>query len=321
MSDASSDPPSTDGDDAVVRATQLGDVSSDLPDLAEGTTPPYVVIVTGLSGSGKTTALRALEDCGFFCIDNLPVPLLPKVLELAADRPNEQSLAFVIDTREREFLDDAVGMIDRLRKSDAHLQVLFLEADDEELVRRYSETRRRHPMTDGDTIREAIDRERKRLADLRDIADAILNTSEHTPHTLGSLIEERYAGEQPTHFSITLLTFGFKHGLPAECDLVFDLRFLPNPYYVADLKEQDGRDPDVQQYVLTQSEAARFISHFQEMTDFILPLYEREGKNYLTIGLGCTGGRHRSVSMAEELGDRLRTAGWDVKTRHRDVHK
>jgi UPF0042 nucleotide-binding protein len=319
LSDSESDP--TSGANAADDGRRLGDAPSQLPTLPDGTTPPYVVIITGLSGSGKTTAIRALEDCGFFCIDNLPVPLLPKVLDLAADRANEQSLAFVIDTRGREFLNDAVGMIDRLRKSDAHVQVLFLEADDEELVRRFSETRRRHPMTHGDTIREGIDRERSELADLREVADAVLDTSDQTPHTLGSLIEERYAGEQPTHFSVTLLTFGFKHGLPAECDLVFDLRFLPNPYYVAGLKEKDGRDPDVQDYVLNQPEAARFISHFQEMTDFMLPLYEREGKNYLTIGLGCTGGHHRSVSMAEELAGRLQTAGWDVKTRHRDVSK
>ncbi len=283
---------------------------------------PHAVIITGLSGSGKSTAVNALEDCGFFCIDNLPVPLLPKVLELATSGSGGvDSLAFVIDTRERMFLDDAEQMIETLREGDVHLQVIFLEADEETLVQRYSETRRRHPMSDGGTLREAIGRERERLASLRDAADSIIDTSDHTVHTLKSLFQNRYSGEKSRDFTITLLSFGFKHGLPAECDLVFDVRFLANPYFVDELRGEDGRNETVREYVLGQSEAARFISHFQEMAEFMLPLYEREGKSYLTIGIGCTGGRHRSVALSETLSERLANDGWAAQVRHRDIDR
>jgi len=284
---------------------------------------PHVVIITGLSGSGKSTAVNALEDCGFFCIDNLPVPLLPKVLELAESGGGRVgSLAFVIDTRERMFLDDAAEMVGELRDGDVQLQVLFFEADDEELVRRYSETRRRHPMAGEDgTVREGIKRERARLQDLRELADVLIDTSEHTVHTLKKLVQRRYAGDRSSQFSITLLSFGFKHGLPAECDLVFDLRFLTNPYFVEGLREKDGRDQEIQEYVLAQPEAGKFISLFQEMAEFVLPQYEKEGKSYLTIGFGCTGGHHRSVSMSEAIATRLRGRNWDVQVRHRDVEK
>ena len=217
---------------------------------------------------------------------------------------------------------EAAEMVDELRDGDADVQVLFLEADDDELVRRYSETRRRHPMAGDDgTVREGIQRERNRLEELRDLADVLVDTSEHTVHTLKKLVQQRYAGDRSSQFSITLLSFGFKHGLPAECDLVFDLRFLSNPYFVEGLREQDGRDQDIQEYVLAQPEAGKFISLFQEMSEFILPQYEQEGKSYLTIGFGCTGGHHRSVSMSEAIATRLRGRGWDVQVRHRDVEK
>ncbi|MFB6264113.1 MAG: RNase adapter RapZ [Bradymonadaceae bacterium] len=273
-------------------------------------------------GTGKSTAVNALEDVGFFCIDNLPVPLLPKVLELAASGGRAvDSLAFVIDTRERMFLEDATEMIEALRDRDIDLQVVFLEADDDSLVRRFSETRRRHPMTDGDTLREGIQRERDVLSELRSAADSVVDTSDHTVHTLKTLFQERFSGAKSAEFGITLLSFGFKHGLPSECDLVFDVRFLPNPYFEEELREKDGRDEPVQDFVLGQSEASRFLSHVQEMMDFALPLYEKEGKSYLTIGIGCTGGHHRSVAIAETLADRLGAQSWDVRVRHRDVDR
>jgi UPF0042 nucleotide-binding protein len=307
-------------------STRLAEETSDLEitDPDDTSNAPHVVIITGLSGSGKSTAVNALEDIGFFCIDNLPVPLLPKVLELGASGSGGvQSLAFVIDTRERMFLDDAGGMIDQLREGDVHLQVLFLEADEDSLVRRFSETRRRHPLTkEGDrTLREAIEEERQRLSALRDNADAVIDTSDHTVHSLKSLFQNRYSGDKANKFTITILSFGFKHGLPTECDLVFDVRFLQNPYFLEELRDQRGTDEDVQDFVLSQPEAARFISHLQEMTQFVLPLYEREGKSYLTIGIGCTGGHHRSVAVAEDVCRRLESSGWDVHVRHRDSDK
>jgi UPF0042 nucleotide-binding protein len=306
------------------KVQRLADDSStlDLSDPDDTSNSPHAVIITGLSGSGKSTAVNALEDVGFFCIDNLPVPLLPKVFELATSGSGGvDSLAFVIDTRERMFLDDAEEMIAQLRDGDVHLQVIFLEADEDNLVQRYSETRRRHPMSDGGTLREAIQRERDRLEPLRDRADTIIDTSDHTVHTLKSLFQNRYSGGKSRDFTITLLSFGFKHGLPSECDLVFDVRFLSNPYFVDELRGQDGRDEDVQEYVLGQSEAARFISHFQEMAEFMLPLYEREGKSYLTIGIGCTGGCHRSVALVESLAERLNNDAWAAQVRHRDIDR
>lgn len=283
---------------------------------------PRVVIVTGLSGSGKSTAIRALEDMGYFCIDNLPVPLLPKVLELGRTGPNRQNwrqLAFVIDTRDRFHLDQAVSTIEELRDEGASVRIAFLEATDECLVRRFSETRRRHPMSEGDTVREGIRRERTQLAELRTRADIVIDTTDHTVHTLKDLLEEHFSSEATPPLTVTVLSFGFKHGLPAECDLVFDVRFLPNPHYVEELRPQTGLDEPVQQFVLGLPETARFLALFQQMAEFILPMYDREGKSYLTIGIGCTGGKHRSVSITETIAERLRSRGWKTNIRHRDV--
>jgi UPF0042 nucleotide-binding protein len=296
--------------------SELGDqVSSG----AEGT-PPRVIIITGLSGSGKSTAIHALEDLGYFCIDNLPVQLLPKVIELAAGGGTMQSLAFVIDTRLRELLDRAGEMIDQLEAEGVSLEVVFLEADEDELVKRYSETRRRHPMAPEDgTVREGIKRDKERLADLRHRADEVIDTTNQTVHDLKALIQSHYGGEESPELQVTVLSFGFKHGLPVECDLVFDVRFLPNPYFVGELRELTGVDPDVADYVLGFPETSRFISLFHEMAEFVLPLYKREGKSYLTIGIGCTGGRHRSIAVSEAIVERLAGRGWNVRVRHRDT--
>lgn len=281
-----------------------------------------VVIITGMSGSGKSTAIRALEDMGFFCIDNLPVPLLPKVLELAQTGPSRQDwkrLAFVVDTRDHLHLDQAEAILEQLRGEGVDVEIAFLEAQDEVLVRRFSETRRRHPMSEEGTVREGIHREREHLLDMRARADLVIDTTNHTVHTLKGLLKEHFSSIDDPPLSITVLSFGFKHGLPVECDLVFDLRFLPNPYFVEELRPQTGLDEPVQQFVLGLPEAARFLSLFQQMTEFILPMYEREGKSYLTIGIGCTGGKHRSVAMSESIGDRLRSQNWKVNVRHRDI--
>lgn len=281
--------------------------------------PARVLILTGLSGSGKSTAIRALEDIGYFCIDNLPVQLLPKVVALAAGG-TMQSLAFVIDTRLRELLDQAGETIDQLQDEGLPLEVVFLEAHQDELVKRYSETRRRHPMAPADgTVRDGIERDQARLADLRHRADDVIDTSNHTVHELKALIQSRYAGAQDHGLQVTVLSFGFKYGLPVECDLVFDVRFLPNPHFVAELRPGTGVDPDVSAYVHSFPETSRFLSLFVRMAEFALPLYEREGKSYLTIGIGCTGGRHRSVAVSETICDRLGELGWNVRVRHRDT--
>ncbi len=299
-------------------------MASSLDEASEATGPrqPRVVILTGLSGSGKTTAIRALEDIGYFCIDNLPVPLLPKVLELAETGPSRQDwrrMAFVVDTRAHHHLDDAEAIIAELRDEGISVQIVFLEATDDCLVRRFSETRRRHPMSEGDTVREAIRRERNQLADLRAWADIVVDTTNHTPHTLKDLLKEHFSSEEAPGLSITVLSFGFKHGLPVECDLVFDVRFLANPHFVEDLRPKTGLEQPVQHFVLSLPEAARFLALFQQLAEFILPMYDREGKSYLTIGIGCTGGKHRSVAISETIGDRLRARGWQTNVRHRDV--
>ncbi len=283
---------------------------------------PRVVIITGLSGSGKSTAIRALEDMGYFCIDNLPVPLLPKVLELAQTGPSRQQwrrLAFVVDTRDHVHLDQAEAMFAQLRDEGINLQIVFLEAKEDVLVRRYSETRRRHPLSESGTVREGIQKESEHLGDMRARSDLVIDTTNHTVHTLKGLLKEHFSSEDAPPLAITILSFGFKHGLPVECDLVFDLRFLPNPHFVEELRPQTGLDEPVQHFVLGLPEAARFLALFQQMAEFILPMYEREGKSYLTIGIGCTGGKHRSVAISETIGDRLRARNWEANVRHRDI--
>lgn len=284
---------------------------------------PRVVIVTGYSGSGKSTAIHALEDLGFFCIDNLPVPLLPKVFELAASGASRSigSVAIVVDTRERDFLAQANETIERLHNEGASIDVMFLEADEDTLIRRYSATRRPHPASDGGTVREGIQRERALLAELREHADWVIDTTDETVHTLKALVKQHYGGTEEQALKITLLSFGFKYGLPPESDLVFDVRFLNNPYFVEGLREGTGLDKDVRDYVLGQDEAGGFLSLIRQVSDFLLPLYEREGKSYLTLAVGCTGGRHRSVAIAEAIGVRLRGRGWHVAVQHRDIEK
>lgn len=283
-----------------------------------------VVIITGMSGSGKSTVMRALEDVGFFCIDNLPVPLLPKVLELASGRGEgmaSQPYAFVVDMRAAEFLDGAGEVIDQLLSEGVQVQVIFLEADDDTLVRRYSETRRRHPMSEGGTVRDGIARERARLTPLRARADLLIDTTAHTVHSLKALIQEQVAVSSSTKLSITMMSFGFKYGLPSECDLVFDVRFLPNPYFVEELRPRTGEDVEVANYVLGFPQTNDFMSLFLKMAEFLLPQYEREGKSYVTIGIGCTGGKHRSVAVSRALARRLLGKGWAVDVRHRDARR
>jgi len=277
-----------------------------------------VVVVTGLSGGGKSTVLRALEDLDWFCVDNMPLPLCGALFDLLGSGPEPPaSVALGIDARQGGMLASFGDEIARLRTRGHQVEVLYLDADDDLLVRRFSETRRRHPLA-GDDLRAGIERERVILRPLRDVAGAIVDTSNLNVHQLKGIIQERF-GRSDGELSITLLSFGFKHGLPAEADLVFDVRFLPNPYFVEGLSAQSGKEEAVARFVLDGEEAREFLARTSDWLLYALPRYEREGKAYLTIAVGCTGGRHRSVAVTEEIARRLGSK-WHLTIRHRDLH-
>jgi UPF0042 nucleotide-binding protein len=277
-----------------------------------------LVVVTGVSGAGKSTALRALEDLGFYAVDNLPLPLVPKFLELISTRADVDRAAMVVDARGGEFLHDAPAIFAELRRSNHELEVLFLDAADEVLIRRFSETRRRHPLSDTD-IRAGLAKERQTLAALRQEADAMVDTAALTVHVLRALIQERY-GRRDGTLSVTLLSFGFKHGLPAEADIVLDVRFLPNPFFVPQLSALSGEEEAVMRFVLDDSETRAFVDKTEDLLRLSVRGFLREGKSYATVAIGCTGGRHRSVAIAKELGRRL-GGEFSVSVRHRDIQR
>lgn len=279
-----------------------------------------LVIISGMSGSGKTTALRALEDLGFFCVDNLPVGLIPQFVELCASSWEVRRSALVVDVREGEFLRDLDHVVEELRRR-TRLRVLFLECDDEVLRSRFRETRRRHPLAPEGDLREAMQRERELLRSLRELADWVLDTSGLSPHRLRELVQRELSGAALPRTCLEILSFGYRWGVPPEADLVMDVRFLPNPYFRAGLRERDGRDREVQAYVLECPEGREFLRRLGELLGFLLPLYRREGKAYLTLAVGCTGGRHRSVAVAERLRRALNGEGYEVRVRHRDVDR
>lgn len=279
-----------------------------------------IVIITGLSGSGKSTASRALEDMGFFCVDNLPIALLPKLLDLSSASGGEYSkVALVMDLREKDFIRTFREVFSRLRAEGYHLEILFLEAADEALVRRYSQTRRTHPLAEGQGLVEGIRKEREVLADLRSMATLVVDTSTYNVHQLQLAIREVFGQRPPgRRMALTFLSFGYAHGIPQESDLVIDVRFLPNPYFVEELKDLPGSDPRIQDFLAGFQETRDFLSHLQEMLSFLLPLYEREGKAYLTVAVGCTGGQHRSVAVAEKMKSLVQDP-FPVRIRHRDL--
>lgn len=281
-----------------------------------------LVIVSGLSGSGKTHAIKCLEDLGFFCVDNLPAPLLPKFVELCVQRGGEvKNIALGIDIRERGFFPELISSLDRVRSLGFPVELLFFEARDEVLQRRFSESRRPHPLLPQSPVREGIQLERERLFEVRRRADRIIDTSDLTAHELKDLLARQYL-QQGLHprLSISLVTFGFKFGIPYDLDLLFDVRFLQNPNFVADLKPLTGEDARVQAYVLEHPDAKAFLEHLDALFGFLIPLFERERRSYLTIGIGCTGGRHRSVAVASSLQDRFQKMGYPITIRHRDIH-
>lgn len=278
------------------------------------------IVVTGLSGSGKTTALHVLEDLGFYCIDNLPVALLPRFVELWGTSMEEvRRVALGIDARERHFLHDFPRVFEELRHAGVRLEVLYLDASDDVLQRRFSETRRPHPAAEGGSLADGIRREREKLRALREVADRVIDTSAFTVHELRDALRQRLASPEEGSLTVSLVSFGYKYGLPTDADLAFDCRFLPNPFFVEELRPKVGTDPAVSHYVLDREDTQTFLDRVMSLLEFTLPGYQREGKSYLTIAVGCTGGRHRSVALVEELRDRLQAHGHRVLVRHRDV--
>ena len=281
---------------------------------------PRIVIITGLSGSGKTNVVRALEDIGWFCVDNLPTALIPRFADLIRGSDELSRSALVVDIREREFLRQFPHALRQLRGKNVEVSLLFLEASDKALLRRFSETRRPHPLAINQPVIEGIREEREALRPIRKMADLILDTSDFTVHQLRGYIREHYdlrAGGSP--MVVSVMSFGYKYGVPSEADLVFDCRFLPNPNFVRSLKPLTGRDPAVVRYMKRQPDTDEFLKRLDSFLGYVLPRYVREGKSYLTIGIGCTGGRHRSVMLTHALAQRLEGRGYAVRTRHRDL--
>lgn len=284
-----------------------------------------IVIITGLSGSGMSAATNAFEDLGYFSVDNLPVTMLQMFARLVTAGGDEKGIeraALVIDIREGSFLSGFKKQLSALRETGLGVHVLFLEASDEVLQHRFSETRRPHPAENGQGLLPAIRAERKAMSRIRSVADQIIDTSEHTVHTLRSLLLERFSPDrQGGPMRVQVLSFGHKYGTPFDLELLFDVRHLPNPHFVPELKRLSGHDSRVVKYLRSKPEVEETLRRFSDLLDYLLPLYKREGKSYVTVGIGCTGGRHRSVMVANALVRRLRQDGFDAHALHRDVRK
>ena len=282
-----------------------------------------LVVITGLSGAGKSHALKCFEDFGYFCIDNLPPALLPTFVELCHQQGGEiKKVALGIDVRERVFFADLVSVLQQVKDLGHAVELLFLEARDAVLVRRFSESRRPHPLLPELPILEGVRFERERLAEVRAHADRIVDTSDLTVHELRDLLARQFGPEQASRrLTISLVTFGYKYGVPFDVDLLFDVRFLRNPFFVPDLKPLSGEDPRVRAYVLADPDATAFLDQLTNLFTFLVPLFERERRSYLNVGIGCTGGRHRSVVIAQHLKEYFSKAGHHVVLSHRDLSK
>lgn len=281
-----------------------------------------ILILTGQSGSGKSTAMRAAEDAGYFCVDNLPVALLQDLVALCSHNTDTKRtrLALVMDLRERQFLQTAPNIVPALKARGHRVRIMFLAAQQDVVLRRYSQTRRLHPLDSGGGLREAVIAEQALLEPLREMADEVIDTSRLTPHGLRASIIERVGEAASTGaMRVTVLSFGFKNGVPSEADMVLDVRFLPNPFFIPELSAHSGMQPDVADFVLQKPEAQAFLSHASTFLQFLLPHCQAEGKRYFTLGIGCTGGRHRSVAIAAALTQRLCAEGFAAELRHRDM--
>ena len=280
-----------------------------------------LVIITGLSGSGKATVLKALEDLGYYAVDNLPIGLIPKFAELTTESKQARRAAIVIDIREGELLRTFPAMFRKLRKT-VPATLLFLEADDATILRRFSETRRPHPLGTEDSVAQSIRNEREELAPIRALADLTIDTAKFNVHELRETIADKFRGaREETKIRIDITSFGYRHGVPPDSDLVFDVRFLPNPNYIPAFKNLTGRHPSVARYIRSFPQSIEFIDRISELLIYLIPHYIREGKSYLTIAFGCTGGHHRSVMIASEIRKRLALAGFKVKETHRDMKR
>ncbi|MDY0186918.1 MAG: RNase adapter RapZ [Syntrophus sp. (in: bacteria)] len=281
-----------------------------------------VVIITGLSGSGKTTALRALEDIGFYCVDNLPVALLPQFLEIqSAQQKNISQVAMVMDLRENTFIQTYKGVFEQLQREGYKIEILFLDAGDDALLHRFSETRRVHPLSQA-SVMEGIHRERMLLRNLKEMADRVIDTTSCNVHQLKDAVQRHFLSSSTARrLFILVISFGYRYGIPVDADLVIDVRFLSNPYYVEELKNFNGYNEEVRDYVLSAEESVIFLQKLLDMMEFLMPLYEKEGKPRLTIAVGCTGGKHRSVVMANELMSYFAQQDYPVNVDHRDIDK
>lgn len=283
--------------------------------------PRQFVVITGLSGSGKGSVLKAFEDLGYYCVDNLPIDLIPKFADLCSDPASHiDRAAVIVDIREGEALSQLPAMYQSLNRKNTKLSLVFLEASDSALIRRFGETRRPHPLGRDLPVREGIRLERILLKPMRRLADAVIDTSRMNVHELRDFIQGQFGGlKARTAVLISVVSFGFRYGIPNDADLVFDVRFLPNPNYIPRLKNKTGRDAAVRRFIDSHRQTAEFLERLMNLLRFLLPHYIHEGKSYLTIGVGCTGGRHRSVALAEEIGSALTQEGYKIKITHRDI--
>jgi len=285
--------------------------------------PHTIFIISGYSGSGKSTALAALEDAGFYCVDNLPVALLPKFLDLTDENAQgKNGFAFVMDLREKGFLDKYADIFDALRSQGNHVQILFLEADENTLVQRFSQTRRQHPLVSDGGLLKGIRAEMNQLQALRKTADRVIDTSNYNVHALKAVISEfARKSRAASPISLHILSFGYKYGIPHDADLMIDVRFLANPYFVPELKSLTGEMQAVRQFVFNDPNCRPFLDKYLDLLSFLIPLYEKEGKSYLTIAVGCTGGKHRSIAIAGFLFEHLKKPGVRITISHRDIEQ
>lgn len=279
-------------------------------------------IVTGMSGAGKTRVIRYLEDMGYFCIDNMPPMLIPKFFDvITASSAKFNSIALVIDARVGEMINELVDQVNELKSKGYDARILFMTADDKTLVKRYKETRRSHPINNPNGLLASIEQERQMLKKLFNVADYVIDTSNMSNNELLGELKEMYSGSNKQRMRINVMAFGYKYGMPVDADLVFDVRCFPNPFYIEELKYKTGNDKEVQDYVMSFPKAVEFMEKLKDMMNFLIPLYEEEGKVSLTIAIGCTGGKHRSVTMTNKLGEYLKELDYKVNISYRDIGK